>query len=130
MNDCTRSSQSFCFADIVKSMERSSPRPGPLEGLGSQCCPAALAPQDSLRGAITKSLTGPVCRGAECPRIDKTGSQTIVSYKCLKCNSLPDFRHSGATRQRRTRNLEVAARDFGFGLRPPRNDGEKIWRAI
>ena len=34
----------------------------------------------------------------------------------------PSFRHSGAPRQRRTRNLEVAARDSGLALWAPRND--------
>src|SRR5579883_1154629 len=52
-----------------------------------------------------------------------------VSSSCLddgpaRCDFNVSFRHSRAPGQRRTRNLEIAARDSGFALRAPRNDTE------
>jgi len=44
------------------------------------------------------------------------------------CDPDTSFRHSGAPRQRRTRNLEIVERDSGFALRAPRNDTERIIR--
>src|SRR6516165_892397 len=82
MKDCTRSSHSFCLADIVKSMGRSSALSKML-GRTLALLPLrrkAFAPLRQKRHGMPEPPREEI-RGLTFPAFE-----TIVSYNCLKCN--------------------------------------------
>src|SRR6266702_7583083 len=92
MKDCTRSSHSFCLRDRSKSMGRSSFLFA--NAFAPDCPPAARDPQAPFELLADARGT----RAAGCGAIPSCGLtfpdvQTIVSYNCLNCNSLPEGSH-------------------------------------